>query len=148
GGLVVGEAAITTDDITLGTGNLTLNIVGAVTQTSGNVIAAAGLQLLGSGTVHLDESGNNVTTVAANYSGTISYTDASGLTIDTVTDTAMTPSTNTHDIGSSNSAMRLSSHPGGLVVGEAAITTDDITLGTGNLTLNITGNVSQTSGNV
>src|SRR2546429_558462 len=84
GGLVIGEAAVTTDDITLGGGNLTLNVVGNVTQTAGNVITASGLQLLGSGRVHLDESGNNVVTLAANYSGTVSYTDADALTIGTV----------------------------------------------------------------
>src|SRR5206468_1762810 len=73
GGLTIGEAAVTTDDITLGSGNLTLNVVGAVTQTSGNVITASGLQLLGTDSVHLDDSGNNVATLAASYSGTISY---------------------------------------------------------------------------
>src|SRR5256886_16166983 len=76
GGFTIGEAAVSTDDITLGSGNLTLNVTGAVTQTAGNVITAAGLQLLGSGSVHLDEPANNVATLAANYSGPISYTDA------------------------------------------------------------------------
>src|SRR5206468_10061384 len=84
GGLVIGEAAVSTDDITLGAGNLTLNVTGAVTQISGNVITAAGLQLLGSGSVHLDEPANNVATLAASYSGPISYTDASSLTVGTV----------------------------------------------------------------
>src|SRR5207237_1084515 len=78
GGLVIGDAvgAAGTDDITLGTGNLTLNVGGSITQTTANVITAAGLQLLGSGgTVRLDEGANDVTTLAANYNGTISYTD-------------------------------------------------------------------------
>src|SRR2546423_13276772 len=86
GGLTIGEAAVTTDDITLGSGNLTLNVTGNVAQTAGNVITAAGLQLLGSGSIHLDESGNNVATLAANYSGPISYTDANSLVVGTVTD--------------------------------------------------------------
>src|SRR5919201_226319 len=92
GGLTIGDAVgpLGADDITLGAGNLTLNITGNVTQTGGNVITAAGLQLLGTGSVHLDEAGNNVATIAANYSGSISYTDASGLSVGTVTDTAMT----------------------------------------------------------
>src|SRR5207248_2092110 len=135
-------------DITLGTGNLTLNITGDVSQTSGNVITAAGLHLVGGSTVHLDGRGNNVANLAANYSGTISYTDASGLTIGTVTDTAMTPSTTTHGISSNNSDVKLTVLAGGLGIGEGAVTSDDITLGTGNLTLNVTGAVTQTSGNV
>src|SRR5439155_1325166 len=107
GGLTIGEAAVTTDDITLGAGNLTLNVTGAVTQTAGNVITAAGLQLLGSGSVRLHESGNNVVTLAASYSGPISYTDANTLVVGTVTDTAMSPSTTTHGIGSNNSDVKL-----------------------------------------
>src|SRR5437870_870876 len=79
GGLTIGEAAVSTDDISLGSGNLTLNVTGNVTQTAGNVITAAGLQLLGSGSVHLDEPANNVATLAASYSGPISYTDANTL---------------------------------------------------------------------
>src|SRR5207249_2974710 len=103
GGLTIGEAAVTTDDITLGAGNLTLNVTGNITQTAGNAITAAGLQLLGSGSVHLDEPANNVATLAASYSGPISYTDANSLTVGTVTDTAMSPSTTTHGISSNNS---------------------------------------------
>src|SRR5205823_508436 len=97
GGLTIGEEADGgADDITLGSGSLTLNVVGAVAQVTGNGITAAGLQLLGSGSVHLDDSGNNVSTLAAGYSGPISYTDANTLTVGTVTDTAMTPNTTTH----------------------------------------------------
>src|SRR5438132_12403661 len=79
GGLTIGDAIgpLGADDITLGTGNLTLNVVGAVTQTANNVITAAGLQLLGSGTVTLNESGNNVSSEerrvgkASDYHGTM-----------------------------------------------------------------------------
>src|SRR6185295_2199136 len=137
GGLTVCEAAITTDDITRGGGNLTLNITGNVTQTAGNVITASGLQLLGSGTVHLDESANNVATLAANYSGPISYTDANTLTVGTVTDTAMSPSTTSSGIISAGNDVKLTVLAGGLTIGAAADGgADDITLGGGNLTLN------------
>src|SRR5438132_6842203 len=90
GGLTIGDAIgpLGADDIALGTGNLTLNVVGAVTQTANNVITAAGLQLLGSGTVTLNESGNNVATLAANYNGAIAYTDANSLTVGTEIDSA------------------------------------------------------------
>src|SRR5256714_1667921 len=65
----------TAQDITLGAGNLTLNVTGNVTQTASNVITAAGLQLLGSGTVTLNDIGNNDATPAATYIGPIRYTD-------------------------------------------------------------------------
>src|SRR2546430_2136536 len=127
---------------------MTLDVMGNVTQTAGNVITAAGLQLLGSGSVHVDEPAKTVTTLAASYSGPISYTDASALIVGTVTDTAMSPSTTTHGISSNNSDVKLTVLAGGLTIGEVAVTTDDITLGAGNLTLNATGVVTQTTGNV
>src|SRR5439155_23267280 len=78
GGLGIGDAVgpLGGDDISLGTGNLTLNVVGAVTQTANNVITAAGLQLLGSGTVTLSERRNNMPTLTANANCTIAYTNA------------------------------------------------------------------------
>src|SRR5260221_14660720 len=76
GGLTIGQAAAGSGQVTLGAGNLTLNVVGPVTQTAGNQVTAAGLQLLGSGSVTLSDGGNNVATLAANYNGTIAYTDA------------------------------------------------------------------------
>src|SRR2546430_16828456 len=72
GGLTIGEAAVSTDDISLGAGNLTLNVTGNITQTAGNVITAAGLQLLGSGSVHLDEPAKDRKSVASGKSGDLS----------------------------------------------------------------------------
>src|SRR5205814_2263397 len=100
-----------------GSGNLTLNVKGEVRQVGGNVILASGLQLLGTGSVHLDDSGNNVATLAASTSGPISYTDASALTVGTVTDTAMTPNSTTHGITTTNSDVKLTVLAGGLSVG-------------------------------
>src|SRR5439155_7002465 len=73
--------------VTLGAGDLTLDVRGAaaVTQTATGLITASGLQLLGSGTVNLDQAGNNLATMAASYNGTISYRDANGLVVGTVT---------------------------------------------------------------
>ena len=82
--LVTGGALTISDDIALGLGNLTLNSAGAVTQTSGDEITAAGLQLLGAGPFTLEEAGNDVTTLAANTTGAVAYRDANGLTIGTV----------------------------------------------------------------
>src|SRR5438105_14103672 len=85
GGLSIGASVAT------GAGDLTLNVTGAVTQTATGIITGTGLQLLGSGTVNLDQAANNVVTLAANYSGTISYLDINTLSVGTVTDTAMSP---------------------------------------------------------
>src|SRR5439155_782932 len=101
--------------------------------------------LLGSGSVHLDETGNNVATLAASYSGPISYTDANALVIGTVTNTAKHPSTTTHRITTTNNHVKLTILAGGLVIGELTSTADDITLGLGNLILNMMGNVPKSA---
>src|SRR5438046_2172128 len=136
GGLAIGDAVgpLGADDIALGTGNLTRSEERRVGQEANNVITAAGLQLLGSGTVTLNESGNNVATLAADYNGTIAYTDANALTVGTVTDgpSAMTAS----GITTSGGDVKLTVLAGGLTIGDAIgpLGADDITLGTGNLT--------------
>src|SRR2546423_7972068 len=59
--------------IATGAGDLTLNVTGAVTQTATGIITGAGLQLLGSGTVNLDQATNNVVTLAARSNDTTTY---------------------------------------------------------------------------
>src|SRR5437773_2192887 len=78
--LTVGQA------VTLGTGNLTLNVTAKVAHGACGVLTAAGLQLLGAGSVHLDNGANDVTTLAASFNGPISYTDLNALTVGTVSD--------------------------------------------------------------
>ncbi|MCP6565168.1 hypothetical protein NL503_27715, partial [Klebsiella pneumoniae] len=63
-----------------------LEVTGTVTQTA--KITAAGLQLLGSGAVHLDNAINDVDTLAADHTGTICYTDFDALVVGTVSDEA------------------------------------------------------------
>src|SRR5437762_11606911 len=101
GGLFIGQSVST------GAGDLTLNVTGAVTQTATGIITGTGLQVLGSGTVNLDVANNNVATIAASYSGTISYLDVNTLSVGTVTDTAMSPSTTTSGISSNNNDVKL-----------------------------------------
>src|SRR5438105_1958835 len=113
GGLSIGASLAT------GAGDLTLNVVGPVTQMLTGIITGTGLQLLGSGTVNLDVANNNVATLAASYSGTISYLDVNGLAVGTVTDTAMTPSNTTSGIISAGNDGKLTVQAGGLTIGQA-----------------------------
>ena len=53
-------------------GNLSLNVHGTVSE-SGSIVAA-GLELLGTGPYTLTNTGNNVTTLAGNVTGAVSYT--------------------------------------------------------------------------
>src|SRR5437870_5628701 len=94
--------------VTLGAGDLTLDVRAnsAVTQTASGLITASGLQLLGSGTVNLDQDAKNVATIAANHNGTISYRDANALSVGTVTDTAM-GTTTTSGITSNDDDVKL-----------------------------------------
>jgi len=150
GGLTIGDnvGIAGLDDINVGTGDLTLDVVGNVTQLANNVITANGLQLLGSGTVTLNEAANNVGTIAANYNGTIAYTDANALIIGTVTDEASMMTT--HGITTSNDDVKLTVLTGGVTIGDAVGTVglDDVSLGTGDLTLDVVGNVTQLADNV
>jgi len=134
------------DDITLGSSDLTLNINGTVTQNSGDVITANGLQLLGTGAVNLDDANNDVSFLAVSHSGTVSYRDLNGLTIGTVTDTSMgTTTTN----GITNDADVKLTTGGSLTIGDGTGTNDDVTLTGGHdLTLNVTGAVTQVADNV
>ncbi len=123
------------DDIALGTGNLLLNVTGNVTQVAGDTIIANGLALMVTGTTTLTDSGNNVSILAANSGDTINYADADGLTVGSLTALGMTVT----GITTSNDDVKLTTG-GNLVID------DDIALGTGNLFLNVTGNVSQIAG--
>src|SRR5205823_3589716 len=118
---------------------LTLNVHGDVSQTAAGGITAAGLQLLGSGTVRLDSATNNITTLAANHSGLVSYTDADSLAIGTVADTAAAIGTSTIGVASGGFDVKLTTTSGPLSI--AAPDTPRAR----NLTLNVHGDVSQTA---
>src|SRR5207247_8437210 len=116
----------------VGAGDLTLDGRGnsGVTQTATGLITASGLQLLGSGTVNLDQDANNVATLAGSYNGSISYRDANGLVVGTVTDTSM-GTTTTSGITSNNSDVKLTVLLSGLSITQA------VNLGAGELTLDV-----------
>src|SRR5947208_6167480 len=89
----------------LGTGLLSLPTRRSSDLGASGIITAAGLQLMGSGSAHLDNSANDITTLAASFNGAISYTDASALTVSTVTDGSAGLTTNA--ITSSNHDVKL-----------------------------------------
>src|SRR2546422_996438 len=134
--------------VTLGAGDLTLDVRGAaaVTQTASGLITASGLQLLGSGTVNLDQDGNNVATIAANYNGTISYTDADALTIGTVGTSIGIKTGNLANGGdvtitsggvlTVDQAIDTTPGSGGLVTVSNAVLNAALIAGAGNITLN------------
>src|SRR5207237_362382 len=128
--------------ITLGAGDLTLDVRGdaAVTQTATGRTAESRVGQVGSGTVNLDQDAKNVATLAGSYNGSISYRDANGLVVGTVTDTSM-GTTTTSGITSNNSDVKLTVLLGGLALNQA------ITLGAGDLTLDVRANsgVTQTA---
>ena len=97
------------------------------------------MQLLGSGSVHLDNPNNDVTTLAANFSGPISYTDKTALTVGIVGD-SFSGMTST-GITSSSNDVKLTAG-GDLAINQAVNT------GTANLTLSDTGNVTQSASGI
>src|SRR5436190_173538 len=86
---------------------------------------ATGLQLLGSGSVHLDEPANNVATLSASCSGPLSYSHCDSRAVGCFSDPAMTPTTTTSGITSGGNDVKLTVLAGGLTIGELTSTTDD-----------------------
>jgi len=112
-------------------GSVTFDNTGAVSQNADTSIAAAGLELLGSGPYTLANSGNQVTTLAGDVTGTISYQDAGGFAIGTVNSTVGLTSPSTVTLGTS----------GTVTESTAAITAAGLELlGTGSYSLTNSGN--------
>ncbi len=117
---------------------VTLTAGGAVTQAAGAAITTNGLQLLGAGSFALNEVTNEATVLAANLTtagtGTLSYTDASGLSIGTVTPGDGAPATSS--VNTNNSNVSIDTVNGPLTVtnanGSAAA---DVNAGTGTVVL-------------
>jgi hypothetical protein len=130
-GAVAGVVGITTH--TGGGEIVTLTAGGSVTQDAGANITSDNLLLLGTGGYTLNNSGNDVDTLAANVTNAVSYTDADDLTVGTMTDpaTALITSgvtTNGHDVNITASAVTSGTT---LTVSNAIDTTS-----TANITLN------------
>ncbi len=130
--VLLGDLAVN-QAVTLGAGNLFLDVTGNVTQTA--AITANGLGLMVDGTTTLNNVANNVNTIAADNGGETQYTDANGLTVGTVTVAGMTVT----GITTSDDNVKLTVLVGDLAINQA------IALGVGNLFLDVTGNVTQTA---
>ncbi len=77
-----------TDGVNVGANNLTLKAGDTVTQTT--AITANGLALLGSGSFDLQNTGNTITTIAADTTNDISFVNSQTLTVGTVNPTGIT----------------------------------------------------------
>jgi hypothetical protein len=132
-GFTIGSVGATADGfhpaiagLTASAGDVTLQSGGAVTQSA--AITASGLSLQGSGPYTLTNPVNDVTTLAANTTGTIQYRDANNLTVGSVgAISGITP-------GNNDAA---------LTTGGALTITQAINTGAGNLGLNASGAVTQ-----
>jgi hypothetical protein len=106
--LTSGDMQTVTANVSAGMGTITWNpSAGGVTQTGG-ALTALNLLLLGSGPFMLNQSGNDVDTLAASVTGSISYQDSDALTVGSVNDMNNIPTngitTNGGDVTLSNLA--------------------------------------------
>ncbi|MDX1948077.1 MAG: autotransporter-associated beta strand repeat-containing protein, partial [Pirellulaceae bacterium] len=102
--------------VNVGAGDLTLQAQGVVDQLA--TILATGLRLLGAANFTLNLA-NAVTTIAANVTGTVQYTDTDALIVGAVTDTSVTPNETTTGITSTADVTLTSA---GLTINEAVAT--------------------------
>jgi len=115
-------------------GDLTLSSGGsAVTQSA--AILAGGLELLGSGAVTLTQASNNIDVIAGNVTNTITYVDADGFAVDSISG---------QDSLTSNNNINLTATTGNIMVSAGASNSAEmlVTSGSGAITL------TATSGNV
>lgn len=80
--IVAGGLLTIDDDVNVGTGNFVIDTAGAG-QNAGDTITAAGFSMMGTGTFTLGE-GNDVDTIAASVTGSITFNDVDTLTVGTV----------------------------------------------------------------
>jgi hypothetical protein len=137
-GFTIGSVGATADTfhpaitgLNASAGTITLQSGGAVTQTA--VITASGLRLLGGGAYILTNGSNDVTTLAANTTGAIQYTNANALSVGTVGATT--------GITSGNSNITLTTNTGNLTLNEV------VNAGTGSVSLTtLTGSILDGNG--
>ena len=117
--LTVGDELHIDDDVAAGTADVTLTVGTIGTQSLGNDITAHGLQLLGNGSFELQNTTNNVSTIAGQTVGQIRYTDADNLGIGIVSSSLNASSSG---IVATGQLVSLTSVTGGLIDGNGATT--------------------------
>ena len=141
-GDTAGENLSIEQAINLGTGDLFLDVAGNVTQTTPGTITAAGLGLMVDGNTRL-QLANDVDRLAASTGGTILFNDVDGLTVSTVTVLDGTADQmQLTGITTTNDDVKLIV---GDTAGENLSIEQAINLGTGDLFLDVAGNVTQTA---
>jgi filamentous hemagglutinin family protein len=122
------------------TGNTTLSTgTSAGTVTQNQKIQASGLELLGGGEYTLGNALNDVTTLAGNTTGAVSYTDANGFAVGTVNTVGLTTA------GAANINLTTATGSTGILTTTAAITAG--TTGTVTVTANQVGIGAAITGN-
>ncbi len=130
--LIIGGATLGgLTGINTGSGNVSITAGAAVTQGATDTIVAAGLELLGTGPYTLTDAGNDVDTIAANTTDTISFRDNDGLTVGAVNTIGITTTNNNVSLQTNSSSITID---------------DDVSIGSGNLTLNGFDGSSQNAG--
>ena len=129
--LMTGEDLALDAVVSLGMGDLFLAVTGNVTQTA--AVSAAGLGLMVSGSTTLQDPVNDVDVIAANDVGVTLFTDVDDLIVGSVLVDGMLAT----GITTVDANVKLVSS-GDLIIGEA------IAVGSGDLFLSVTGNVTQT----
>ncbi|MDG2991934.1 filamentous hemagglutinin N-terminal domain-containing protein [Candidatus Synechococcus calcipolaris G9] len=144
---------ITLNDVTLETtGDIQINSPGNVTQSNSSLLAS-GLELLGAGNFTLNSETNNITTLAGNTTGAISFTDANSFTVGTVNTVGLS-SGNTIDLQAisgnitlaSNTPMSSTAGPITLQAGESIFGNSGSSITTQNQAITLNSDRDETNG--
>jgi hypothetical protein len=136
--LTLGDGSATAQPIAAGTGTTSLKATaGGISEATNGTVAAAKLLLQGTGTFTLNQSGNDVATLAAAVTGALTYQDANALTVGTVG--------NTNGINTSNNDVTLTT--GALLtLGDGSATAQPVAAGTATVSLKATaGGISESN---
>ena len=131
--LTIGNNCSILNSIVLGAGDLFFNVTGNLSQSSS--ISGAGLGLKVSGTTSLINGANNFARIAADNQGPTEYRDANDISVGNVMIS-----------GNNVTGMTTNGNDVSLIIGGSLSVDNTLNLGTGNLHLDISGNVTQSAG--
>jgi hypothetical protein len=128
--------------INAGSNTLTLILAGGPFNDNNSSITAGALRLLGSGTFNLGGANNNVATLAANVTGSVTYNDTNGFAIGSVTSFDGTAATTTAGVTTGNGNFTGTTVAGNITLNAGA----SVNAGTGAVILAAGGNFINNSG--